>query len=339
MMRNYAFYSLSPFGQVTIEYLTECMGLMSENFIFAYVGISVPLMINDVNLNYVAIGTLALVTSRFTSVVIVSFFVNLCKTEKIRFSHQIVMTIGGLRGAVAFYLALNVSSEYKHLIITTTISLILFTVIGMGSLTPFCLKWLNKRYPEDQIIMGQDEDQIPLNKAADWDNADKLDSFKDDNYDAKLRDRGNSFGMISQAEDIDQKYFQRFLRKDGWKHYFEGEGQKQEEGGDDVQISIQEYYRRMTKNHGDLSPSRTSHLVNQEMGNRLTDSKGKKNNKRTLTPPGRENNDKVEPNLEGILKNQAKDEHDIARHGKPNLEDDKSKGHNTNSPQRDRNLE
>lgn len=48
------------------------MGLMSENFIFAYVGISVPLMINDVNLSYVAYGTLALVSSRFLSVVIVA---------------------------------------------------------------------------------------------------------------------------------------------------------------------------------------------------------------------------------------------------------------------------
>jgi sodium/hydrogen exchanger 8 len=73
LMRNYAFYSLSPFGNVTIEYLTECLGLMSENFIFAYLGISVPLMINDINLWYVLIGIVALIVSRFTSVAIVAF--------------------------------------------------------------------------------------------------------------------------------------------------------------------------------------------------------------------------------------------------------------------------
>ena len=115
-MRHYAFYSLSPFGNVTIDFLTECLGLMSENFIFAYVGISVPLMINDVSLSYVLIGIIALVVSRYLSVAIVSCCVNPFKTDKIPFSHQWVMTIGGLRGAVAFYLALNVSSEYKHLI-------------------------------------------------------------------------------------------------------------------------------------------------------------------------------------------------------------------------------
>jgi hypothetical protein len=45
---------------------------MSENFIFAYVGISVPLMINDVNIYYVLVGIVALVTSRFLSVLIVA---------------------------------------------------------------------------------------------------------------------------------------------------------------------------------------------------------------------------------------------------------------------------
>ena len=218
-----------------------------------------------------------------------------------------VMTIGGLRGAVAFYLALNVSSEYKHLIITTTISLILFTVIGMGTATPFVLRCLNRTFPQDHIIMELQEEQKSLIQEGDWD---KMDSFKDEFTDPRLRERGHSFGIISQVEDIDKKYLQRYLRKDGWKHYFEGEAQQNNEKGDDVQISVQEYYRRMTKNIGDLSPNRTSHLVNQELGNRLTDSKGKKNN-RTLTPPGRENNDKVEPNLDEMVKAQAKDTQDV----------------------------
>lgn len=307
---------------------------MSENFIFAYVGISVPLMINDVNYNYVAIGCVALISSRFLSVVLVSICVNPFKKEKIPFSHQIVMTIGGLRGAVAFYLALNVSSEYKHLIITTTISLILFTVIGMGSATPFCLKWLNKTFPEDEIIMEPNEEQVPLNQDQDWEQ-------KDEYHDAKLRERGHSFGMISQAEDFDQKYFQRFLRKDGWRHYFEGEGQKNEkEGGDDVQISIQEYYRRMTKNYGDLSPHRTSHLVNQELGNRLTDSKGKNKNKRTLTPPGRLDGEKGEGNLDGLgdKKSDGVDDQLSGKQGAKS-EDEKQDYHKTNSPPKQRNLD
>jgi len=187
---------------------------MSENFIFAYVGISVPLMINDVNIYYVLIGIVALVVSRFSSVVIVACCVNIFKKEKIRFSHQLVMTIGGLRGAVAFYLALNVSSEYKHLIITTTISLILFTVLGMGSCTPLVIKYLDKKFPEDEIINKPAEDELPLKSAMDGEYGEGVSKF----------DLRNSIGVFSQAEDFDKKYFQKFLRKDGWDFYRETEG-------------------------------------------------------------------------------------------------------------------
>lgn len=127
------------------------------------------------------------------------------------------MTIGGLRGAVAFYLALNVSSEYKHLIITTTISLILFTVIGMGSLTPFCLKCLHKTFPQDEIIVKQNEDEVPFNQDNNWNN----------DYGEMAMSQYNprhSIGMISKAEDIDKNYLQKVFRKDGWNYWRETEG-------------------------------------------------------------------------------------------------------------------
>lgn len=69
----------------------------------------------------VAIGCISLVISRFVSVIIVSLVINCFKTEKIPFSHQIVMGYAGLRGAVAFYLALNVYNSYKEVIVMTTI--------------------------------------------------------------------------------------------------------------------------------------------------------------------------------------------------------------------------
>lgn len=120
------------------------MGNIFENFIFAYVGISVPILLENVKLPLVLIGCAALLISRATSVFIVSFFVNLCKKRPIPFSHQIVLTYGGLRGAVAFYLALQVHSEYSSLIITTSICLILFTVVILGSTTTPLLILLNK---------------------------------------------------------------------------------------------------------------------------------------------------------------------------------------------------
>lgn len=81
---------------MTIEYGTEMIGNLSENFVFAYVGISVPIMINNLKIELVLIGCFALVVSRAISIFSVSILVNAFKREKIPFSHQCVMTYAGL---------------------------------------------------------------------------------------------------------------------------------------------------------------------------------------------------------------------------------------------------
>lgn len=128
-MRNYAFHSLSPIGQVTVESMTEMACNVSENFVFAYMGLSVPLTIHNVRIELVGIGVVGLLVSRAVSVYVTAYVVNLFKKEKIPTSFQVIMSFSGLRGAVAFYLALNVNSEFKSMIISITISLIILTII------------------------------------------------------------------------------------------------------------------------------------------------------------------------------------------------------------------
>ena len=200
-MRNYAFYSLSPCGKITVEYLIETIGYTCENFCFAYLGISVPLMINYVNPYMVLIGCVALITSRFFSIASVALVLNCIRKEKIPFSHQLVMTYGGLRGAVAFYLALNLKdSEYKDQLTTLTIVLILFTVVGLGSTTTCVLRILNKCCERDKILqaVGEDED-------------DKI-FLLDDDLDG--RSDVQSEGLITRLESFDENFGKYYLRKD-----------------------------------------------------------------------------------------------------------------------------
>ena len=128
-MRNYAFHSLSPVGQLTVENIVGMTCQISENFVFAYMGLSVPLTLELMRIELIGIGILALVVSRTISVVATTLLVNIFREDKIATSYQIIMSFSGLRGAVAFYLALNVSSEYKNLIVTTTIGLIIITIV------------------------------------------------------------------------------------------------------------------------------------------------------------------------------------------------------------------
>jgi solute carrier family 9 (sodium/hydrogen exchanger), member 6/7 len=82
IMRNYCYHSLSPVASISIEYLVEMIANMSENFLFCYLGISIPIMFTSVKYSLVLVGIIALLVSRFFSVYITSIIINLCKISK-----------------------------------------------------------------------------------------------------------------------------------------------------------------------------------------------------------------------------------------------------------------
>ena len=119
MMRNYAFYSLNMYSKITIEYLVETIAFTIENFVFAYLGLWISLYMEKSNLMHLGFGMLAFIISRPLSVFIMTFFVNYFKKKSIPFSHQVILSYSGIRGAVAFYLVLSMTilSEVKKLLI------------------------------------------------------------------------------------------------------------------------------------------------------------------------------------------------------------------------------
>jgi NhaP-type Na+/H+ or K+/H+ antiporter len=76
MMRNYAFFSLSMYSEVTIEYMIDTIAFTIENFIFCYLGISIPLIWEDLNLEHFGAGIAALTISRILAVLIISRVIN-----------------------------------------------------------------------------------------------------------------------------------------------------------------------------------------------------------------------------------------------------------------------
>lgn len=109
MMRNYAFNSLSVYSQVTIEYMIDTIAFSVENFIFAYLGVSIPMLYDDINVIHLITGIGALMVSRTVSIFVITALINCFKKKKIPLSHQIALIYSGLRGAVAFYLVLNIT--------------------------------------------------------------------------------------------------------------------------------------------------------------------------------------------------------------------------------------
>jgi NhaP-type Na+/H+ and K+/H+ antiporter len=73
--------------------------------------------------------------SRAAHVFTMSNLANCGRKTKITFKMQIVMWFAGLRGAIAFALALNIPGDNRPVLLTAALSVIIFTTIVCGGLT------------------------------------------------------------------------------------------------------------------------------------------------------------------------------------------------------------
>ncbi len=71
----------------------------------------------------------------------------------------------GLRGAIAFSLSLNVTTEHRSVIITSTLFIVLFTTLVLGTFTAPLLERLKlKQLPSQEEIVSKPELNIYLSK-------------------------------------------------------------------------------------------------------------------------------------------------------------------------------
>jgi len=77
------------------------------------------------------------------NIYVLSFFLNLFRSKKISFRFQHTLMFAGLRGAIAFALAIrNTQNEERQLIFTTTLIIVMVTVLFCGGFTILVLQCL-----------------------------------------------------------------------------------------------------------------------------------------------------------------------------------------------------
>lgn len=83
--------------------------------------------------------------SRACNIFPLSIMLNYFREHKITKKMQFIMWFSGLRGAIAFALSLNlpITNEDRHVIVTTTLILVLFTTLVLGGSTLPLMKFLN----------------------------------------------------------------------------------------------------------------------------------------------------------------------------------------------------
>ena len=159
----YAKPNISPAARKIVKMLYGVVAHAAETTVFLFLGmglftISHPL--KTMGFGVFITTVLNLNVARLLNVGIVSFLVYLQRTEKTKISYktQFVMWFSGLRGAMAYALALEAAAELPvgQIILIDTLTYSLVTILGFGSvLHPILTKMEVKNKPR---VLGEDEE-------------------------------------------------------------------------------------------------------------------------------------------------------------------------------------
>ncbi|PFH37723.1 sodium/hydrogen exchanger 3 protein [Besnoitia besnoiti] len=151
MLGHFNMHNLSKKSRYSIDIVFKTIALISEKTVFAYLGVVAAIGIGEraFNICFILISLSACAISRVACVFPLCFISNRFRREeeRIDFKQQILMWLAGLRGAVAFALAMTIPCSFdmwravcrhnKDLVITTTLVLVAVTTLGVGSVLEY----------------------------------------------------------------------------------------------------------------------------------------------------------------------------------------------------------
>ncbi|KAM6414128.1 sodium/hydrogen exchanger 9 [Rhynochetos jubatus] len=151
---HYTYNNLSSDSKMRTKQLFEFMNFLAENVIFCYMGLALFTFQNHIfNPLFIFGAFVAVFVARSCNIYPLSFLLNLGRKQKIPRNFQHMMMFSGLRGAIAFALAIrDTESQPKQMMFTTALLIVFFTVWVFGGGTTPMLTWL-------QIRVGVDPDE------------------------------------------------------------------------------------------------------------------------------------------------------------------------------------
>lgn len=136
VMGHYAYFNLSAEGREASLFVSKVLGYTAELYVFAFIGMSVFTMEKHVwRFNFIALALLACLLARACNIFGLTPLINRGRKRKITRNVQLVMWYSGLRGAIAFALALDTKSPNAYLIETTTLGIVIVTTLCFGGPT------------------------------------------------------------------------------------------------------------------------------------------------------------------------------------------------------------
>ena len=160
---HYNHYNLSNKSKEITKMITELLSFLAENFIFSYLGVS--MFINPQHkwaISFILFSFVAIILGRLLNIYPLSFLLNR-GSHKIPLKYQHVLFFSGLRGSMAYALAMQQTiSESRQVILTTTSVIIIFTVIAGGPMLGGLMDVLDI----DTGVRESDQEMQPFSKNA-----------------------------------------------------------------------------------------------------------------------------------------------------------------------------
>jgi sodium/hydrogen exchanger-like protein 6/7 len=151
IMKHYAYDNMSTTSRQTTKNMFRVLSLLSENFIFIYLGLTLFTSSKLIFIpGLIVYSLVAILVARFISVIPLAEAINYFgrisdpqdRNPKIPKNHQLMIWWAGLRGAIAFALSFEVPGPNTIPIQTTILVVCVISVIALGGTTPFAIDYL-----------------------------------------------------------------------------------------------------------------------------------------------------------------------------------------------------
>ncbi|KAI3996979.1 hypothetical protein MKX01_021255 [Papaver californicum] len=182
VMKHYTFSNLSENSQRFVAAFFHLISSLAETFVFIYMGFDIAMEKHSwSHVGFIFFSILFIVIARAVNVFSCGYLVNMVRpaNRQIPSSHQKALWYSGLRGAMAFALALqsvhDLPEGHGQTIFTATTAIVVLTVLLIGGSTGTMLGALH--------VVGDGHDDGPLGE-----------SFENSGYIAPSYDEGASSG-------------------------------------------------------------------------------------------------------------------------------------------------
>eukprot|EP00055_Hartaetosiga_balthica_P013817 m.72641 g.72641 ORF g.72641 m.72641 type:complete len:658 (-) comp8391_c0_seq1:111-2084(-) len=161
---HYTYPCLSEEAKLRTKQFFELLNFLAENFIFSYIGINFfTYKCHKWDAPFISWSVFVVLITRVLHVFPLSWIANKFRkrnSKKITKKFQYMLWWSGLRGAIAFALAMRNTKTVAHqTILSTTLVVVLFTVVAFGGTTSTLISYLGIPHQSGGQLIEVDEEE------------------------------------------------------------------------------------------------------------------------------------------------------------------------------------